>query len=309
MFDLRRKKPKAPLLTQILNEYFPGGYSTSLAEFERDINKPFRPLGNKIHEYTRELGGQRFSYKSYHMVFENPSTRAFFDRLQVNSVWNIENASLIDVESDDNWEAICTYKMHEDGSYELVGYATIYFFYAYPDKSRLRISQVVVFPQHRRQRHASELLKTIYLIGNVRNVVEFTVEDISEEFRIVRAMVDIRNIHDLGFWKTAQELESPSNASQEIQKRLKLHKRQVNECLEILRLGATNVHDQAKYKAYRLSIKRRIYMQQIGSNNRKGVEKEDEEDEENEEKIKQGLHDLYLETEALYRKVLDALDK
>lgn len=85
--------------------------------------------------------------------------------------------------------------------------------------------------------------------------------------------------------------------------------RQVNECLEILRLGATNVHDQAKYKAYRLSIKRRIYMQQIGSNNRKGVEKEDEEDEENEEKIKQGLHDLYLETEALYRKVLDALDK
>ena len=46
--------------------------------------------------------------------------------------------------------------------YAFAGYMTVYNYYAYPDKIRPRISQVLIIPPFQRQGHGAELLQAFY---------------------------------------------------------------------------------------------------------------------------------------------------
>eukprot|EP00118_Oscarella_pearsei_P019169 m.202096 g.202096 ORF g.202096 m.202096 type:complete len:147 (+) comp39604_c0_seq30:610-1050(+) len=78
--------------------------------------------------------------------------------------------------------------------YSIAGYATVYHYYAYPDKIRPRISQFLVLPPFQRKSHGAHLLQTIYdNYAQDSNVRDITVEDQSEEFTCLRDFVDCRN--------------------------------------------------------------------------------------------------------------------
>ncbi len=68
-----------------------------------------------------------------------------------------------------------------------------------------------------------------------------------------------------------------------------------------MKLQVTNTSESGAYRDYRLMIKRRLYSQQIGGDAKEELGEEDQ------EKIKQGLQDLYLDTETLYRRIITKL--
>lgn len=55
------------------------------------------------------------------------------------------------------------------------GFCTLYSFYAYPDRVRLRVSQVLVTPPHQRCGVGRALLQAAYEAAHARNAVDVTV--------------------------------------------------------------------------------------------------------------------------------------
>ena len=82
-------------------------------------------------------------------------------------------------------------------TYETLGYMTLYRFFAWPDKRRLRVSQVIIFPPFQRQRHGFELLQHVYLMSKYRNFIEVNVEDPAIGFQFLRDVCDVYNCYKL----------------------------------------------------------------------------------------------------------------
>ncbi len=55
------------------------------------------------------------------------------------------------------------------------GFCTVYSFYSYPDRSRLRVSQVLVLPPFQRQGVGRALLQAVYALADSRNALDVTV--------------------------------------------------------------------------------------------------------------------------------------
>ena len=55
------------------------------------------------------------------------------------------------------------------------GFCTLYSFYAYPDRVRLRVSQVLVTPPHQRCGVGRALLQAAYEAARARDAVDVTV--------------------------------------------------------------------------------------------------------------------------------------
>lgn len=81
--------------------------------------------------------------------------------------------------------------------YAIVGYTTVYPFYAYPDSTRLRVSQFLILPQFHRQGHGSKLLKAVYEYAKQTKCLEVCVEDPSDEFQTMRDTVDVKLFTEL----------------------------------------------------------------------------------------------------------------
>lgn len=56
-----------------------------------------------------------------------------------------------------------------------VGLATVYKFYCYPDRTRLRVSQVLVPPPHQGKGIGRALLEAVYSIADSGNALDITV--------------------------------------------------------------------------------------------------------------------------------------
>ena len=56
-----------------------------------------------------------------------------------------------------------------------VGYCTLYTFYAYPDRKRYRLSQILVLPPFQRQGVAAALLKAVYDVAQRDAAIDVTV--------------------------------------------------------------------------------------------------------------------------------------
>ena len=67
-------------------------------------------------------------------------------------------------------------------------------FYSFPDKFRIRVSQVMVIPPFQSQGHATRLMETlgVEVVGD-DSVFDVVVEDPTEEFVRVRDFVDCKN--------------------------------------------------------------------------------------------------------------------
>ena len=75
--------------------------------------------------------------------------------------------------------------------FAIVGYMTVYSYYAWPEKVRPRISQVLVFPPFQRQGHCARLLETFYAQSQQDNQIlditgKLRFKDTSAFFRIVQ---------------------------------------------------------------------------------------------------------------------------
>nr|CAD7443968.1 unnamed protein product [Timema bartmani] len=242
------------------------GFHTNLDNFCLDLNKDitFRPPGELQHRFTTECNENTITkqYEVYLCTGTTPEFRRYHERLQTFLLWFIDAASFIDID-DNNWRFFVMYEKYtQDGStmYAVVGYMTVYQYYAYPKNIRPRISQMLVLPPYQRRGLGEKLLSTMYQhYINDKRVIDITVEDSSEQFQRVRDYLDAKNCLTLPSFQPALLHQGfTQSMAQEACSTLKLNKKQCRRVYEILRLRATEMSDEVAYRSYRLAVKQRL---------------------------------------------------
>lgn len=250
---------------KLLLEDLPPGYLTNLDQFRQAIPEEatFRPFGEMIDSYSVETrSGITKTFEVYFTKIEEPGFRKYHSRMQTFIKFFIDAASYIDVD-DERWDFYLLYEKYSESGrsrYALAGYMTTYNFYAYPERVRPRISQVLVLPPFQKNGLCARLVQTFYNLCYSRGeVLDITVEDPSENFQRVRDFVDSSNCSKLeSFQADVLKGGFSPDMVKEAQEKLKLSKLQTRRVYEILRLKATNENNKSMFRDYRLDVKKRL---------------------------------------------------
>ncbi|KAE8580938.1 hypothetical protein XENTR_v10024599 [Xenopus tropicalis] len=164
-----------------IRELIPSGFCCGSDDFisllEKEVN--FKPMGTVVHTYTvhNEEAGEDITYQIYKADMTCPGFREYHERLQTFLMWFIETASYIDVD-DEKWDYFLVFeKYNKDGAtlYATVGYMTVYNYYVYPDKTRPRVSQMLVLPPFQGEGHGAQLLETVHrYYVSASNILDIT---------------------------------------------------------------------------------------------------------------------------------------
>ncbi|OCH85215.1 histone acetyltransferase type B [Obba rivulosa] len=312
-----------------LSQFIPPGYDTDPKAFAARVEADaisFKPPGERIYSYSRPArqrgwapskGKDRASepgslendeeedvveFEVYHSTWSTPGFREYHRRMQLFVLLYIEGASYIQ-EDEDAWEFAVLYEKRTlkkpDGTsrvtYHFVGYSTLYPFFCFPDRVRLRIAQFLILPPYQQEGHGSALYNALYQhVRRSQHVAELTVEDPAEAFEDLRDRNDLMMLrNEERFMKEAfgDEEEHPdedtladvikgdigADGGMLRQRRgmldppvdkawaeawrveLKLAGRQFNRLLEMLQLQRLDQDDARAHKAYRLQVKERLY--------------------------------------------------
>ncbi|KAF8638881.1 hypothetical protein AX17_001935 [Amanita inopinata Kibby_2008] len=306
-----------------LARFLPQGYHSDEGQFLQQVEDDaisFQPHGNLIHSYIcpshntlnmrttasknafqGETDDDSVAFEVYHSTWNTSGFRNYHRRLQLFVLLYIEGGSYIN-ENEDPWEFMVLYeKRRRKGSptistYHLVGYSSLYNFYFFPEKVRMRLSQFIILPPYQRQGHGSELYKAIYhYICSQPHIAELTVEDPAEEFEDLRDKNDLRMLlaHQQfmeeafgtnmisygggrvgGIGKARKsgrggkemsgmngKLGPPADKAwiERWRRELKIAGRQFQRLVEMLVLSRLDPSNTASMKAYRLQVKERLY--------------------------------------------------
>ncbi|KAM3917514.1 histone acetyltransferase type B catalytic subunit [Leptodactylus fuscus] len=249
-----------------IREIVPPGFCCGTDDFvsllEKEVN--FKPFGPIIHSYTvyNEDAGEEITYQIHKADLTCPGFREYHERLQTFLMWFIETASYIDVD-DERWDFFLVFeKYNKDGTtlFATVGYMTVYNYYVYPDKTRPRVSQMLILPPFQGEGHGAQLLETVhrYYVSSPK-ILDVTAEDPSENFVRLRDFVLAKLCQSLPGFSPEKLLEGFSKEMvTEAQQKLKINKQHTRRVYEILRLRATDMSDPEKSRAYRLDVKKRL---------------------------------------------------
>lgn len=139
---------------------------------------------------------------------------------------------------------------------------SVYHFYAYPDKTRARVSQVLVMPPFQRAGHGAELLEAVYRdAASNADIVDVTAEGPSPEFIQLRDYVTTKLCSSLGTFRDLVKLRRGFSTEMmaEALKAYKIPKLQSRRAYEIIRMANTNVHDEKAWEMFSNEIKQRFY--------------------------------------------------
>ncbi|KAI9056961.1 histone acetyltransferase type B [Trametes sanguinea] len=311
-----------------LSKFIPPGYYTDEQKFLERVEEDainFKPYGQKIYSYTRSattlIKGKNVAipqvlspedqetvdFEVYHVsaispgtahTWQTPGFREFHRRMQLFVLLYIEGGSYIS-ESEDSWEFVVLYEKRRRRSspdittYHFVGYATLYPFYCFPERVRLRISQFLILPPYQQDGHGSALYTAIYqYVLASPSIAELTVEDPAEAFEDLRDRNDLKML--LANEKFMREGFGPeavsSNGGKVAHSRtkrgktrtmrvgagkmgppaergwlekwrtdLKIAGRQFNRLVEMLILKHMDPTDERAQRSYRLQVKERLY--------------------------------------------------
>uniref|UniRef100_A0A8C9QNU4 Histone acetyltransferase type B catalytic subunit n=1 Tax=Scleropages formosus TaxID=113540 RepID=A0A8C9QNU4_SCLFO len=250
-----------------IRENIPPGFCSNTDDFitllEKEAN--FKPFGSLLHTYSVHSGdeGEDITYQIYKADMTCPGFQEYHKRLQTFLIWFIETASFIDVD-DDRWDFFLIFeKYNKDGEtlFATVGYMTVYNYYVYPDKTRPRVSQMLVLPPFQGEGHGAQLLEAVHRFYCTFPLVQdITAEDPSENYVKLRDFVLVKLCQSLPSFSPDQLCEGFSEAmATEAREKLKINKKHARRVYEILRLRATDMSDEEKARSYRLEVKRRLF--------------------------------------------------
>ncbi|MBN3300274.1 HAT1 acetyltransferase, partial [Amia calva] len=249
-----------------IREIIPAGFSSNTDDFvallEKEAN--FKPFGTLLHTYNvhNEEAGEDIAYQIYKADMSCPGFREYHERLQTFLMWFIETASFIDVD-DERWDYFLVFeKYNKDGEtlFATVGYMTVYNYYVYPDKTRPRVSQMLILPPFQGEGHGAQLLEAVHRFYSTSpEVLDITAEDPSESYIKLRDFVLAKLCQALPSFSAENLTQGFSQEmATEAQEKLKINKKHARRVYEIMRLKATDMSDLEKARTYRLEIKRRL---------------------------------------------------
>ena len=246
----------------------------SLDEFRSLLSKEpqFKPYGQLIDKFSID-NQTKGDFEIFLADIMTPGFEAYHQRMQTFLWWFIDAASYIDVD-DEKWQYFVVYQKRylnpkvsnghsansEEFLYCFVGYATVYHYYAYPDRMRPRISQFLILAPFQRRGIGSRLLEAIYChYKNDTKVFDITVEDPSDNFTRIRDFIDSKNCQKLkSFSEENLKKGFTKEMAEEAQKELKISQKQSRRVYEILRFRCTDKSNAEEYKAFRLDVKQRL---------------------------------------------------
>uniref|UniRef100_A0A674CWR3 Histone acetyltransferase type B catalytic subunit n=1 Tax=Salmo trutta TaxID=8032 RepID=A0A674CWR3_SALTR len=259
-----------------IREIIPAGFSCNTDDFTSLLEKEtnFKPFGTLLHTYNvhNVEEGEDFTYQIhkgdlliYH-DFDCPCTFpmcCYHKRLQTFLMWFIETASFIDVD-DDRWDFFLVFeKYNKDGEtlFATVGYMTVYNYYVYPDKTRPRVSQMLILPPFQGEGHGAQLLEAVHMFYcNLHKVQDITAEDPSESYVKLRDYVLVKLCQTLpSFSIDKLPLGFSDDMATEAREKFKINKKHARRVYEILRLRVTDMSDETKARDYRLEVKKRLF--------------------------------------------------
>ncbi|CAF1015982.1 unnamed protein product [Brachionus calyciflorus] len=226
----------------------------------------FKPFGQKVYEYFRN--DKKFEIFRVDSQQDDYMSQKFIDyiiNVQTMLIYYIETASFIDTE-DPQWTHYLLYENKKIGSeqrYATIGYLSVYNYYAYPDKTRSRVSQVLVMPTYQKQGHGAELLQAVYRdVCENPNIVDVTSESPSQEFIQLRDYVTSKMCSNLSIFQDKNKLKNgfTNEMVQEALGKYKIPKFQSRRVYEIFRLFFTNEFNIDEWRSFRLDIKKRFYL-------------------------------------------------
>ncbi|KEP53741.1 histone acetyltransferase type B catalytic subunit [Rhizoctonia solani 123E] len=279
-----------------LYKFIPPNYSKSAESFQDTVEKEaatFRPLGEKIHTYVRRATGHgkgkskeaspiseddpdAVVFEVYHSTWDTPGFREYHRRMQIFILLYIEGGSYIQ-EDEEKWEFTVLYERRRSHSpndnpdsppthtYHFAGYSSLYPFWCWPDKVRLRLSQFVILPPYQHAGHGSALYNAIYQFSLGRDdVVELTVEDPSETFEDLRDRNDMKRLISLESFMQegkAGKFGPPVDKAwvEKWRRDLKMASRQFHRLIEMLLLRELDSSSKQAQKAFRIQVKERLY--------------------------------------------------
>ena len=135
---------------------------------------------------------------AFQSTWKTPGFREYHRRMQLFVLLYIEGGSYIS-EDEETWEFAVLYEKRRRRSspdvftYHFVGYSTLYPFYCFPERVRLRVSQFLILPPYQQDGHGSALYTAIYqhVLAQPR-IAELTVEDPAEAFEDLRDRNDLK---------------------------------------------------------------------------------------------------------------------
>ncbi|CAA7062502.1 unnamed protein product [Microthlaspi erraticum] len=190
------------------------------------------------------------------MEIGSPNAGLLYSRLVPLVLLFVDGSNPIDV-TDPDWHLYLLVQKkdekEEEPLYQIVGFTAIYKFYRYPDRLRMRLSQILVLPSFQGKGFGSHLLEVVNKVAVAENVYDLTVEEPSEKFQHIRTCIDINRlrafdpikpaidaaIQTLTKGKLSKKAEMPRftpplNAIENVRESLKINKKHFLKCWEIL---------------------------------------------------------------------------
>jgi len=210
--------------------------------------------------------------------------------MQIFILLYIEAGSYIQ-EDEDKWQFMVLYERRRrrgfPDTFHFVGYTSMYPFFCWPDKVRLRLSQFVILPPYQNQGHGARLYTALhqYVMASP-SVGELTIEDPSEAFEDLRDKTDLRFLLKLeefieeAYGEGGQsggeggerkgkgravvmkgKLVPPVDKAwvETWRRKLKIATRQFERLVEMLTLRRLDPGDEGALRAFRLQVKERLY--------------------------------------------------
>ena len=120
--------------------------------------------------------------------------RSLHARLQPLLLFYVDAASLID-SSDPAWDLLLAVETSsDDDSCRVLGFSTLYHFWVFPDRQRIRISQVLVLPPQQGRGVGSLLMEAAYLIADEQAAVDIPIEDPTDDVQRLRDKIDLKRM-------------------------------------------------------------------------------------------------------------------
>ncbi|KAL0225001.1 hypothetical protein RCL1_002913 [Eukaryota sp. TZLM3-RCL] len=236
--------------------------TTSLPTFEDTFSQPC-PLTDDQLVTKFKHGSEEFNVYKISLI-QSPELLAYHFNVETLAFFYIDEFSRIDYTEPD-WNI--WYVTHNNS---FVGFMTAHVFFSWPDRSRVRLSQIAVIPTFRRKGIASRLLKELYDFAQSINAVDLICEEPSDDLIVVRDVFDTQSIVDSGFDLSicARDIWAPRSKMIELSTQLKIPITQVYRCCEILRytwLSINNLLTEKELETFKKSLKKRYYSNNISS--------------------------------------------
>lgn len=227
----------------------------------------FTPYGSLVKPFTLDQQGKTRHFEVYVC---DPTTAGFIpylERMETFLIWFIDAASYID-SSDPRWQFFLLYEKilslngKRQYSYNIIGYISVYSYFAYPENIRPRISQVLILPPYQNVGLCAHLLDAFYHhYSGIPKIRDITVEAPNPAFQSVRDYVDCSKCSKLGSFSKDKLIKGYSkNMVEEARSKFKLTAKQIHRVYEIIYLKEVVGSDEEKYSLFMEQIKKRLIL-------------------------------------------------